>query len=418
MNVTAILGAQWGDEGKGKIIDYFVHHQEHQQEMVIRGQGGSNAGHTLIRDDGKKIVLRLLPTGIVSTKALNIIGHGVVLDPVSFLKEVREIREHGFEVSSKNLLLSERVHLTFPWHRLYDQQNNFVGTTGNGIGPTYSAKALRENIRLGDFIHSPTIAFEKMERLKKNFLATYKGNFEQAQFEEMYLKYKESILTLINDYSDLIQEVHPIIQSYLKSNKNILLEGAQGTLLDLDMGTYPFVTSSTTTLAGLCIGSGIAPNQINKSIGVFKAYVTRVGDGPFPTEDLGEYGKMLQEKGKEFGSVTGRPRRCGHLDLVLLKHACELNGFNELVMTKFDILSHFSQMKICDRYNEASSLFALNRLTPHYKTFNNPSENLNEIITFIEDFLQTKISLLSCGPKRDDLVKISRKREELKKSAH
>ncbi|MBF0209135.1 MAG: adenylosuccinate synthetase, partial [Oligoflexia bacterium] len=395
---------QWGDEGKGKIIDFYVNKFDY--DLVIRGQGGSNAGHTLILEDNQKIVLRLLPTGIVNPRSLCIIGQGTVIDPSSLVKEIEQIiklKIPNLEISNRRLLISERAHLTMPWHRLYDRQNNLIGTTGNGIGPTYAAKALREGLRIGDFVHHPKVAFDKMQELKTAYQKNFTVPEVLQEFEKMYSEYQQAIQTLIKTYGTLVTDTHPIVQNYLQQQKNILLEGAQGVLLDLEVGTYPFVTSSNTTFSGLCAGAGVPPKKVDKAIGVFKAYTTRVGSGPFPTEDNSEYGQKIQDLGQEFGSVTGRKRRCGHLDLVLLKYACDLCGFDQLIMTKFDILENFDEMKICHTYEDNMKYppLYLERAVPQYRHFANPKNKSENIIRYIEEYLGVKIEYLSLGPKRD-----------------
>lgn len=418
MSVTAIIGAQWGDEGKGKIVDYYCQHLGHQ--MVIRSQGGNNAGHTLILEKlenqiikEEKLVLRIVPTGIINPKILSIIGHGVVIDPVTLLEEISNLQKMGMEINPSRLLISECAHLIMPWHRLLDRQTNQIGTTGNGIGPAYAAKAYREGIRMGDFKYRPQIAFEKMHALNQRYSQLLKTSSEELS--SIFEKYRNAIMALMNDYSEIITDVHPIIQRYLREERGILLEGAQGVMLDLDLGTYPFVTSSNTLFSGLCWGAGIAPQKVDKITGVFKAYTTRVGDGPFPTEDNSDYGEKLQTLGHEYGSVTGRKRRCGHLDLVLLKYASDICGFNDLVMTKFDIIYDIDEMKIAHAYmveddfgkvsewNSHSYPHFAKKITPIYKTFTHPRENRHQIINFIENYLQRKISLISLGPKRDEV---------------
>ena len=384
MSVTAIVGAQWGDEGKGKIVDFFC--EKYNPDVVIRCQGGNNAGHTIIKEDGSKIVLRLLPSGVLNPKILNIIGHGVVLDPVTLLEELK-----NFEGIKDRLLISDKAHIIHPWHKYADQQTNIIGTTGNGIGPCYAAKALRQGLRLKDFISKDeSKIIELLNFLNPEFYKT-----SQEDVRKIWNNYLNSLYEIIEKYSDIIQDIHPIVQRSLKENRDIVLEGAQGVMLDLDMGTYPFVTSSNTLPSGLCWGSGIPINKVDRIIGILKAYTTRVGEGPFPTEDTGEFGEKIQHLGNEFGAVTGRKRRCGHLDLVQLKYAHELCGFTELIITKFDIISSLEEMKVCIEYVSD---------TPKYKIFKNPSENKQEILDFIEDYLGVKISYVSIGPKREEIA--------------
>ena len=386
MSITALLGTQWGDEGKGKIIDYLC--QKMNINMVVRCQGGSNAGHTIIHND-KKIVLRLIPSGILHEGIKCIIGHGVVIDPTVLLNEIEQLENLNIDISQ--IIISSRAHLIPPWLKALDKQTNKIGTTGNGIGPTYAAKANRESLRIGEFLLDFNAAYDKFFNLRP-----YINELENDEFFESLKKILER---------NIVKDVHNLIHENI--NDNILLEGAQGALLDLDLGTYPFVTSSNTLTSGLCWGSGIAPKKLDKTIGIFKAYMTRVGDGPFPTEDFGEYGSKLQQLGCEYGSVTGRKRRCGHLDLVLLKYVCELCGFDELIMTKWDIMENFETMKICVAYSfggQITTQIPLSfKVTPVYKNFTNPKERKEEILNFIETFTKTKISIISGGSGRNHI---------------
>ncbi|MBF0360459.1 MAG: adenylosuccinate synthetase [Oligoflexia bacterium] len=387
MSVTAIIGAQWGDEGKGKIVDYYCNH--FPQDMVIRSQGGPNAGHTIYLDNdiSKKVTLRQIPSGIFAKKKLSIIGAGTVINPVTLVEEMNKLQGLGVDFNKNTLLISHRAHLIFPWHLQEDKKDNKIGTTGNGIGPCYASKAKRIGITIGEFFNNTNIIkdFDDINLASDNTAS-----------------YVDALKILKDQYSQLIVDTHPIVTKYLKENKNITLEGAQGLMLDLDFGTYPYVTSSSTTTAGLLNGAGIPPKYLTKTIGVFKAYTTRVGAGPFPSEDLTSYGENLQTLGHEFGSVTGRKRRTGHLDLVQLKYASEICGFDELAIVKWDIIEKFDYMKIAYDYTSTNA-----DQTPDqaiYQRFEDPKNNSSSILKYIEEKLSgPKITMLSYGPKRDDI---------------
>ena len=417
-----LLGLQWGDEGKGKIVDVLTS----KYDIVARFQGGPNAGHTL-EFDGIKHVLRTIPSGIFHKDTVNIIGNGVVLDPVVFKQEVEALAKFDMDVK-KRLLISRKAHLILPTHKLLDATSEVakgkdkIGSTLKGIGPTYMDKTGRNGLRVGDL---------ELPDFHKRFCKLFEKHEEliewsvTKQFDTNYEKMEEEFLDAL-DY--LKQFTFIDSEEYLhqaqKEGKSILCEGAQGSLLDVDFGTYPFVTSSNTTAAGACTGLGIAPNTIKDVYGIFKAYTTRVGSGPFPTELFDEVGEKMAKIGNEFGSVTGRARRCGWLDLVALKYTCQINGVTELMMMKGDVLSGFDNIKVCIGYKykgEVITHFPYNiepeNLEPIYigfdgwseditkvTDFDNLPEELKEYIDFIEKELETPIKIVSVGPDRTQTI--------------
>ena len=347
MKIDVLLGLQWGDEGKGKIVDVLTP----QYDIIARFQGGPNAGHTL-EFDGRKHVLHTIPSGIFREGKLNLIGNGVVIDPVIFKGEVDEVAHHGVDVRSR-MLISRKAHLILPTHRLLDAANeqdkgkNKIGSTLRGIGPTYMDKTGRNGLRVGDiFLPDFKERYERLVRKHKRMLGNYLDfQYDLTELEPAWMSAIEWMRTM------QVVDSEQWINDQLDAGKRVLAEGAQGTLLDIDFGTYPYVTSSTTTAAGACTGLGVAPTRIGEVIGIFKAYCTRVGSGPFPTELLDETGEKLREAGHEFGATTGRPRRCGWLDLPALKHACMLNGATQLCMMKADVLDSFDEVQVCTEYN-------------------------------------------------------------------
>lgn len=348
MRVDVLLGLQWGDEGKGKIVDVLCP----QYDMIARFQGGPNAGHTL-EFDGKKYVLNTIPSGVFNDKTLNLIGNGVVIDPVIFKKEIDKLRENGYDPIAKGkLVIAKKAHLILPTHRLLDAAsesrmgNSKIGSTLKGIGPTYQDKIGRSGLRVGDTM-MPDFK-EKYDTLISKHLEILSHYDVDTDFSEYEKQWFEGI-ELLRSMQQVDSE--HLVNKYLKEGKKVLAEGAQGTLLDIDFGSYPYVTSSNTTTAGACTGLGVAPSKIGGVIGIFKAYCTRVGGGPFPTELDNEIGEELRKIGHEFGATTGRPRRCGWIDLPALKYAILLNGVTELVMTKADVLSGFETIKVCTHYN-------------------------------------------------------------------
>ncbi|MCK5028488.1 MAG: adenylosuccinate synthase [Bacteroidales bacterium] len=418
MKLDVLLGLQWGDEGKGKIVDVLAS----KYNVIARFQGGPNAGHSLEFNDIKH-VLHTIPSGVFRADTINIIGNGVVIDPVIFMQEINELKEMNVDIT-KNLYISKRAHLILPSHRVLDAASEAakgktkIGSTLKGIGPTYMDKTGRNGLRIGDIINPK---FEE----KYNFLTNkHKDLINQYNFEYNIEEYEENWfkgIELIKSFK-LIESEHEINQ-YLKEEKLILAEGAQGTLLDIDFGSYPFVTSSNTVCAGACTGLGVAPNKIGNVIGIFKAYCTRVGSGPFPTELEDNDGETLRKQGHEFGATTGRPRRCGWLDLPALKYAVMLNGITELVITKADVLSGFNTLKVCTHYilngKEIDYLpYEVNEhLEPVYKEFKGWSDDLSKIdsynklpieftdyLKYIENEVNVPIKVISVGPNRDETI--------------
>ena len=343
MKADVVVGIQWGDEGKGKIVDMLAQ----KYDMVCRSQGGHNAGHT-IWVDGVKYVLQLIPSGILNPKAINIIGNGVVVSPLNILKEMSQ-----FGSLVGRLYISDKAHLNLPFHALIDQAKErlkgekAIGTTGKGIGPTYSEKVSRNGFRAGDLLNPSKLCDDILEYFEQN----------RAIFDVLDIKTPTKI-ELLNELEDYSSKLAPYITNTtnmvwkaLENNKKVLLEGAQGTLLDIDHGTYPYVTSSSTVSGGACTGLGLNPKDIGEITGIVKAYCTRVGNGPFPTEDFTDYGKTMGEVGKEFGAVTGRKRRCGWFDAVAVRYASRLNGCDKLALMKLDVLDGFDKIKVCVAYN-------------------------------------------------------------------
>ena len=421
MKIDLILGLQWGDEGKGKIVDVLTNNYD----IIARFQGGPNAGHTLEFDEIKH-VLHTIPSGIFHDKKINVIGNGVVIDPVIFKKEIDTLKNLGVDVSSK-LFVSRKAHLIFPTHRLIDQASELskgkkkIGSTLKGIGPTYMDKTGRNGFRVGEleidgWENKLNNLISKHERLIKNFNIEIEYNIKELKDEFLdALKFLKS-LTLIDS--------EHYFHTSLKSNKKILAEGAQGSLLDIDFGTYPYVTSSNTTSAGACTGLGIPPNKIGNVYGIFKAYTTRVGSGPFPTELFDETGERIGKIGHEFGATTGRARRCGWLDLVSLKHSINVNGVTELIMMKGDVLSGLEKLKICTKYRYKNEIiehlpFTIDdsSLEPIYEEIEGWNEDITQIdnyhdlpdnfkkyVTFLEKNLELEIKIVSVGPNRKQTI--------------
>ncbi len=415
MKVDVLLGLQWGDEGKGKIVDVLTP----KYDIIGRFQGGPNAGHTL-EFNGIKHVLHTIPSGIFHNKKINIVGNGVVIDPVIFKKEIDALLKLNVDVKSK-LIISKRAHLILPTHRLLDAASEAskgkekIGSTLKGIGPTYMDKTGRNGLRVGD-IDSPDFKnkYNALVDKHKLLLNFYNYEYNLQELEPAWFEGVEILKSLKR-----VESEHYIAEA-LKNNKAILAEGAQGSLLDIDFGSYPFVTSSSTICAGACTGLGIAPNKIGNVIGIFKAYCTRVGSGPFPTELNDEVGEQIRKTGNEFGSTTGRPRRTGWLDLPALKYAIMINGVTELMMMKADILSGFETIRVCTHYNYHGKKIdylpydhSPEALTPVYAELKGWNQNLtglhspeqmpealNEYIAFIEHEAGVPISIVSVGPDR------------------
>lgn len=421
MTVDLLLGLQWGDEGKGKIVDVFTTNYN----IIARFQGGPNAGHTLVFN-GMKHVLHTIPSGIFHENTVNLVGNGVVIDPVIFKNELIKLDEQHIDYK-KSLRISRKSHLILPTHRLLDAASEIakgkakIGSTLKGIGPTYMDKTGRNGIRVGDL---------ELEHWKEKYRALANKHERMIAFYKVDLQY--NLVELETEFFKAIETLKELtfidseeyIYQALKKGKSILAEGAQGSLLDIDFGTYPFVTSSNTTAAGACTGLGVAPNQIGEVFGIFKAYVTRVGSGPFPTELFDEDGKTMGRVGKEFGATTGRSRRCGWLDLVALRYACQINGVTQLMMMKGDVLSGFKTLKICTAYNYKGKTIThlpynieAENVTPVYTEFKGWSENLtamendsqlpeelNDYIAFLEEELDIPIKIVSVGPDRKQTI--------------
>jgi len=421
MAVDLLLGLQWGDEGKGKIVDVLTQ----DYDIIARFQGGPNAGHTL-EFDGIKHVLHTIPSGIFHKNAINVVGNGVVIDPVIFKKELDALAKFNLDIKAK-LLISRKAHLILPTHRLLDAASEAskgkakIGSTLKGIGPTYMDKTGRNGMRVGDL---------ELSDWKEKYRSLANKHEAMIGFYNVDIQY--NLAELEADFFKAIQELKELTfidsEEYLyqaqKSGKKILAEGAQGSLLDIDFGTYPFVTSSNTTAAGACTGLGVAPNQIGDVKGIFKAYTTRVGSGPFPTELFDEDGETMGRVGNEFGATTGRSRRCGWLDLVALKYAVRINGVTELMMMKGDVLSGFKKLKICTEYNYKGvkiDHFPFNieaeNVTPIYTVMDGWEEDLtkmtkadqlpatlNKYIAFLEKELEVPIKIVSVGPDRTQTI--------------
>ena len=414
MKADLIVGIQWGDEGKGKIVDRLAC----EYDMVCRSQGGHNAGHT-IWVDGVKYALHLIPSGVLNPEAINVVGNGVVLSPESIIKEMEQ-----FEGLEGRLFISDKAHLNLPYHALIDQAkerlkgDKAIGTTGKGIGPAYSDKINRVGHRVGELLNPAKLAASILEYFEQN-----KAFFDVMSITpqtEMKLiaeleGYKEKLAPFITDTTQLVWKALD------EENKRVLLEGAQGTMLDIDHGTYPYVTSSATVSAGACTGLGINPKDIGKVTGIVKAYCTRVGNGPFPSEDFGEDGKRLGEQGHEFGTTTGRARRCGWFDAVATRYASRLNGCDELALMKLDVLDGFDEVKVCIAYEyngqEIDYLPAdLENVTPIYKTFKgwdnsvgarkfeDLPQSAQDYVKIIEEISKTKVGIISTSPERDDTI--------------
>lgn len=419
--IDLLLGLQWGDEGKGKIVDVLTKNYD----IIARFQGGPNAGHTLIFD-GNKHVLHTIPSGIFHDRAINIVGNGVVIDPVIFKNELDNLSSYNIDFKNK-LLISRKAHIILPTHRLLDAASekmkgkSKIGSTLKGIGPTYMDKTGRNGLRIGDL---------EMDTWKERYEALTEKHLNMIKFYDVELDY--DLDALEKDFCNAIEELRELtfidseeyINQALAKGKTILAEGAQGSLLDIDFGTYPFVTSSNTTAAGACTGLGVAPGKIGNVFGIFKAYTTRVGSGPFPTELFDKDGETMAKVGHEFGATTGRPRRCGWLDLIGLKYAVQINGVTQLMMMKGDVLSGFKTLKACTSYHykgEDIFHFPFNiekeNVKVNYTEFEGWTEdltrmtnatelpnNLRDYISFIEDFVGVKVTIVSVGPDRNQTV--------------
>lgn len=421
MAVDLLLGLQWGDEGKGKIVDVLTS----KYNIIARFQGGPNAGHTLVFN-GRKHVLHTIPSGIFHEEATNLVGNGVVIDPVIFKKELDNLEEHKVDFR-KSMLISRKAHIILPTHRLLDAASETakgkakIGSTLKGIGPTYMDKTGRNGLRVGDLELSDWKERYRALADKHESLISYYNveiEYDLDELEKEFFKAVKVLKTM-----KFIDSEEYLYQAQ-KAGKTVLAEGAQGSLLDIDFGTYPFVTSSNTTAAGACTGLGVSPSQIGDVFGIFKAYTTRVGSGPFPTELFDEDGATMSRVGNEFGATTGRPRRCGWLDLVALKYACQVNGVTQLMMMKGDVLSGFKKIKVCTAYNYKGDIikhFPYNidpeNVTPIYTELEGWDEDLtkmsqenqipkalNSYIEFLEKELEIPITIVSVGPDRKQTI--------------
>jgi len=420
MKVDVLLGLQWGDEGKGKIVDVLTP----KYDVITRFQGGPNAGHTLEFNNIKQ-VLHTIPSGIFRKNKMNVIGNGVVIDPIVFKKEIESLKKIGFDLS-ENLYISKKAHLILPTHRILDaaseqkKGDTKIGSTLKGIGPTYKDKIGRDGLRVGDLLHNFQDKYTARIENHKVMLSEF-FKFDYAEILSSCEKEWFEGVEILKSF-ELVDSEH-LINRALKDNKSILAEGAQGTLLDIDFGSYPFVTSSNTICAGACTGLGVSPQKIGNVYGIFKAYCTRVGMGPFPTELNDDIGKKLRNAGNEYGSTTGRPRRCGWLDLVALKFSVMLNGVTELIMMKGDVLDDFDNIKICIGYEidgevvEEFPFELTDNVKPIYvelpgwktdltkiKKQDEFPEELNNYISFIEDEMGIPVSIASVGPNREQTI--------------
>jgi adenylosuccinate synthase len=419
MKVDVVLGLQWGDEGKGKIVDVLTP----KYDVVARFQGGPNAGHSL-EFGGNKYVLNTIPSGIFHEHCINIIGNGVVVDPVQLRKEIEKAQTTGVDIR-KNLYISEKAHVILPTHRLVDAASEAykgihkVGSTLRGISPTYQDKIGRSGLRIGDLI-APNfrVKYDTAVSNHKKLLDSFNYDYNLADHEPAFFEAVE----FLKQFKIVNSEY--FVNDLISQGKRVLAEGAQGTLLDIDFGSYPFVTSSNTITGGACSGLGIAPQKINKVYGIFKAYCTRVGNGPFPTEQENETGEMLRKLGHEFGATTGRPRRTGWLDLPTLKYAIMLNGVTDLICTKSDVLSGFNEVQVCDSYqigNNITSEIPFNLMDeaviPQYKSFPGWTGDLTKIrnyqdlpqtfqnyMDYVESQIKVPVSIISVGPDREETI--------------
>jgi adenylosuccinate synthase len=417
------VGVQWGDEGKGKVVDILAEHAD----IVVRYQGGSNAGHTLVVGD-EKTVLHQVPSGVLHNGKVCVIGNGVVVDPAALIEEIEALRARGYLEDESLLKISDRAHLIMPYHRAIDQARERlrgegrIGTTGRGIGPTYEDKMARIGLRFAELIDTPLFADALRATIeeKNTYLRTILGEqaLDYMHIVDQYAQLRERLAPLVVDASLYLDRA-------LAAGRRVLFEGAQGTMLDVDHGTYPYVTSSNTIAAAACTGGGIAPNRITCVVGITKAYTTRVGSGPFPTELLDDLGQKLQHDGQEFGATTGRPRRCGWFDAVVARHAVRLNGLTGLAVTKLDVLTGFKTLRICVAYeidgkrieDVPASLGVFNAVRPIYEEFSGWDEplakaralddlptNARRYLTALAELTATPIFMVSVGARRQDTI--------------
>ncbi len=419
MNAVVLIGAQWGDEGKGKIVDFF----SEKVDVIVRFQGGNNAGHTLVVNN-KRIILHLIPSGILWNNKVCVIGNGVVLDLAVLVKEIETLKKEDLIPEDTKLFISDSAHVIFPYHKkidiLREKKNGVkIGTTGRGIGPAYEDKSARYGIRLGELTNTESFKKKLTNILEeKNDYIKYIFKETPLSFDEVYNETMENF----DKIKDMVTDTGILLNKLIKNKKSVLFEGAQGTLLDLDHGTYPYVTSSNTISANAAIGSGIAFQNIKRVIGVAKAYTTRVGNGPFPTELTDSIGDYIRDRGGEYGATTGRPRRCGWIDLVALKKAIMINGIDGIVLTKIDVLNELEDINVCVGYEYKGleldympqDVEILEKVKPIYREFKGWKKDISKIrdgldlpvetkdyLKFIEDFLEVKINIVSVGPERE-----------------
>ena len=423
MSNIVIVGAQWGDEGKGKIVDLLTQYVD----IVVRFQGGNNAGHTIVLK-GEKFIFHLIPSGILYEDKKCIIGNGVVLDPGVLIEEITELKKKGYLKEDSQLMISEKTHLILPYHRRIDTAREKIfkiGTTGRGIGPAYEDKMARCGVRVIDLLDEGVFRRRLEENLSQKNLylvqVLKERSFEVSEILEEYLNFGKQLKKYVKDTPLVLYEE-------IKKGKQILFEGAQGALLDVDHGTYPYVTSSNTVAGNACAGSGVGPTMIHSVMGVAKAYTTRVGEGPFPTELRDRVGDKIRERGGEFGSTTGRPRRCGWFDAVVVNHSIRINGIGQVAITKLDVLNDFEKIKICVGYringkvfhHVPSSIEMLNRSEPVYeelsgwkteikgvRDFSDLPQNAQRYLQRIEELIGTKITVISVGSERNETIVVS-----------
>jgi len=423
---TVIVGAQWGDEGKGKIIDILAQ----DADYIIRYQGGSNAGHTVVVD-GKEYIFHLIPSGMLHRNKICVIGNGVVVDPEALLTEINDLKSKSVYINNKQLKISQNCHVIFPYHHILDKlresKRTFkIGTTGRGIGPCYADKIARCGIRMIDLLNPAVFKIKLKDNLKeKNEIFKKVYAYRGFSFEKIYRGY----LKMADKLSNYICDTVLLINEAARLKKSLLFEGAQGTFLDIDFGTYPYVTSSSATAGGACIGSGLAPLKIDKVIGVVKAYTTRVGEGPFPTEFSKYFGDFIRNQGREFGATTGRPRRCGWFDSVLARQAVLVNGISELAVTKLDVLDTLKTIKVCTGYKYRGKIFrsfpydvdVLTKNKPVYEEFSgwlkttsrirsykHLPANTKKYLSRLQDLLRAKITMVSVGSRREETIFVPR----------
>ena len=423
MPSLAVIGTQWGDEGKGKIVDQL----SEKKDLVVRFQGGANAGHTIYVDN-EKFVFHLIPSGILHEDVIVGIGNGVVLDPEVLMDEINMLEDRDHRVDAENLKISPLAHVVMPYHKIFDgireeeKKDKKIGTTKRGIGPCYEDKMARIGIRVMDLVDEEKL-YEKLKfniEVKNKILVKAYGK-EKLDFDRIFEEYRLYGKKLKN----FVYDVSYLIDDFYKNGKNVLFEGAQGSCLDIDFGTYPYVTSSNTSAGGILTGAGVSKDKVDEVLGVVKAYTSRVGAGIFPTEQINEVGEKIRNIGKEFGATTGRPRRCGWLDLIMLKYVVRINSLSGIALTRLDILDEFEELKICTGYeiegniveDFSTNFMAYDKLNPIYETFKgwesqttgikkyeNLPENAKKYIKFIENFLNVPVDIISVGPNRTQTI--------------